>query len=210
MGFWSNFGKIFKIAAPIAAAPFTGGGSLAGLLGAAGSGLGAISQAQATNRGEQFGGQMDLERLLLERERQAQGLAIDREQEGRAGAQDAWRRLQMAQRTLSPSTRPSLSPYSTPVRQATDAERQGADAMTAEVLARLQGGNPIAAPAAREMAVDPKLLQPGLWERIAGYGSAGLGILGSLPQRRPAQPFAPQLSGSQGVSSSVPWWHSGR
>jgi hypothetical protein len=67
MGFWSKFGKIASIAGPIAAAPFTGGGSLLGLLGASapvataiGTGLGVAgklasgaSAQRAVDRGAQ-------------------------------------------------------------------------------------------------------------------------------------------------------------
>lgn len=187
MGFWGTLGKIGGAIGAIGAVPFTGGGSLAALgpiLGAAGAGLGAISQAQASNRGEKFGGQMDLERLLMERDQQFFNNTLAREQDGRAGQSDAFRKLLAASHVSNPGPRPQLSPYSIAPRQASEAELSGADALTQQVLARLQGGNPIAAPQMRPTSVDPKLLNPGLFERIAGYASPVLGTLGAM-QRPP-------------------------
>jgi hypothetical protein len=196
MGFWSTFGKIALPAASIAAAPFTGGSSLLGLLGtggkavadiigkagpaigAAGSALGAASQGAATNRGQEFSGQALLEQLLQQRDSQFQNQTIAREQEGRASGTDAWRKLLASQRTLSPSTRPSLSPYSVAPRQATDTERQGASAMSAEVMARLQGGNPMAPVTQRPLAMDPSLLQAGGLEKTSGWLAPLLTFLG--------------------------------
>lgn len=177
MGFWSTLGKIGSIAAPIIAAPFTGGASLTSLpsiLGAAGAGLGAISQGQASNRGEKFGGQMDLERLLMQRELT-----------NNASRKDAYRGLLSAQRTINPAARPQLAgKYSIAPRQATGAELEGADALTREVMARLQGGP-------TQSTVDPKLLDPGLIERILGYASPVLSGLGrqqpQLAARNPLQ-----------------------
>jgi hypothetical protein len=183
MGWLSAIGKGLGAIGGIAAAPFTGGASLAALpaiLGAGGAALGAISQGQASNRGQEFGGQLDLERLLMDRDAQFQNQQIAREQEGRTSGKDAWRRLLSAQHTISPGARPSLSPYSVAPRQATGAELQGADAMTQEVLARLMGGNPIAEPTQRPLAVDPKLLKSGWLEKLAGYGGAGLSAYGAL------------------------------
>jgi hypothetical protein len=186
MGFWGTLGKIGGAIGGIAAAPFTGGGSLAALpaiLGAGGAALGAISQGKAQNRGAEFGGQLDLERLLMERDAQFFNQNIAREQEGRAGASDAWRKLLSAQHTISPTPRPNVSPYSAAPRQATGAEMQGADALTQEVLARLTGGNPIAAPTQRPLSVDPKLLKSGWLEKLAGYGGAGLSAYGALSKK---------------------------
>lgn len=185
MGFWSGFGKVLGAAAPIIAAPFTGGGSLAALpaiLGAGGAALGAAGQGMAQNRGAEFQGQMDLERLLMDRDRDRFGMGLQREQEGRLGRDDAWRKLLSSQRVLSPSARPQLSPYSMAPRQATDMERQGADALSAEVMARLQGGNPIAMPAERPMEVDRSKLKSGVLERIFGIASPVLSVMGQ-PQR---------------------------
>src|SRR5688572_27604811 len=102
MGFWSKLGKglaiggaglgtalSFGAAAPALGAALGGlglsgaaGTGLASGLGALGAGLGAIGQGEATNRGEKFGGQLDLERLLMDRDDQFQRQQIAREQEG--------------------------------------------------------------------------------------------------------------------------------
>lgn len=170
MGFWGSLGKAALGIGGVAGAPFTGGLSLA--LGAAGSGLGAAAQGRASNRGEKFGGQMDLERLLLQRELANQQMRIGREAEGRAGASDAWRKLLAAQYTANPGARPQLAgKYSVAPRQATGLELEGADALTQEVMARLRGGNPIPQVQERPLEVDRRLLDAGKFEKFAGIAS---------------------------------------
>lgn len=199
MGFWGALGKGLGIVGGAVAAPFTGGASLIPMIaGAAGAGLGALSQAKAQNRGEQFGGQLSLEQLLMQRDQQNFQNQIAREQEGRAGASDAWKKLLSAQHVISPNLPPTLSPYSQAPRQATGAEMQGADALTQQVLARLQGGNPIGPFQQHAPVVDPKLLTPGLFERIAGYASPVLGAYGAMAQPQIAmsgkQPYLQRLA----------------
>ena len=55
MGFWSGLGNVLKGGG----LGFLTGGPVGAAVGAAASGLGAISQGQAQNRGETFGGQLD-------------------------------------------------------------------------------------------------------------------------------------------------------
>jgi hypothetical protein len=170
---------------------FVPGGSLVkngvkGVLGAAGAGLGAASQASANNRGEKFGGQLDLERLLMDRDQQNQNMAIGREQEGRSGASDAFRKLIATSHFMTPSTRPQLAgQYSLASRQPADAVTSGAGALQAEVLKRLQGGNPIAAPVPRTPNIDPSLLDAGGMEKTGGFLSAILGALGRQQEQDP-------------------------
>jgi hypothetical protein len=171
--------------------------SVAKILGAGGAGLGAASQASATNRGEQFSGQALLEQLLQQRDSQFQNQTIAREQEGRASGTDAWRKLLASQRTLSPSTRPSLSPYSVGQRQATDTERQGASAMSAEVMARLQGGNPMAPVTQRPLAMDPSLLNAGGFEKTAGWLSPILAFLGQQKSQQQPPGTGPVMYGGR-------------
>jgi hypothetical protein len=181
MGFWSTIGNI---GASIGASLIPGGSLIKDVvkagIGAGGAALGAAGQASATNRGEKFGGQLELERLLMDRDRQFQDQQISREQEGRAGSSDAWRKMLSAEHLLSPGARPQLSKYSIAPRQSTDTERQGASALSAEVMARLMGGNPIAAPIRRAPAVDPKLLNAGGFETFAGIASPALTIWSQL------------------------------
>lgn len=193
MSFWKTLGKIGMAAAPIVAAPFTAGTSLSWLpaaLGAGGAALGAASQGSAQNRDAKFSGQMDLEKLLMERDQQSQNMRISREQEGRASGTDAWRKLLASERILgnaSGSSRPSLSPYSMAPRAASSSELQGASAMRDEVLARLTGGNQIPMPTERPLAVDPKLLDAGGGEKTAGWLGALLQSLGQMRQAQPGQ-----------------------
>jgi hypothetical protein len=190
MGWLSTLAKVGLVGA----APFTGGATLAALpaVDAIAKGLGGVSQAKANNRGEQFGGQLDLEQLLMARDQQNQNMSIAREQEGRTGQTDAYRKLLSAQHVLTPATHTSLSPYSVAPRTATDAERGGADALTQQVLARLQGGNPIAPVTPRPLTandsafrIDPNLLKAGKGESISGWLSALLPALGMLNKKEP-------------------------
>jgi hypothetical protein len=124
----------------------------------------------AHNRGEKFGGQLDMERALMERE-----LMNNQSRKG------AWQGLLSAQHTINPGPQPQLAgKYNIAPRQATGAELGGADALTQEVLARLLSGP-------GKAQIDPKLLNSGIMEKLLGYGSTGAGILGAL-QRSPGLP----------------------
>jgi hypothetical protein len=71
-------------------------------------------------------------------------MSIAREKEGRAGQTDAYRKPPERAARPDPAAHTSLSPYSVAPRMPTGAETSGADALTQQVLARLQNGNPIA------------------------------------------------------------------
>jgi hypothetical protein len=161
--------------------------SVANILGGAGAALGGNSAQAANNRGAKFDGQIDMERLINERNQQYFNQQIAREQEGRIGRNDAWRSLLSAQRTLNPSARPSLSPYSVAPRQATGAERLGADAISQEVMQRLQGGNPIAAPQQSPLSVDPRLLDAGGMEKAGNWLSPIFNYLGAANRKPEAR-----------------------
>jgi hypothetical protein len=178
-------------------------GFLGKMLSPIGGALGAISQGQAHNRGEKLGGQMDLERLLMERDGQYFDQRMSREAEGRAGMSDAWRKLLMAERVGTPGDRPQLSPYSVKPRQATEAELYGADGMKNEVMKRLINGNPIAPVTERPMEVDRNLLNPGKMERILGYLSPILGAAGHIARPQPQQNFNPQAGLTQVVPGTT-------
>ncbi len=193
MSIWGTLGKIGLAGAGAIAAPFTGGASLAAVLpsiiGAAGAGIGGIAASHANNRGEKYSGQLDLERLLLEREQQNQQMQIAREQEGRAGTSDAWRKLLSSSHTLSPGAHPQLSPYSVAPRQITPQESTGGNALMEEALKRLQGGNPIAAPVQHPLNVDQNLLNAGGFEKFANFASPALTLWSQLvkkPTQAPA------------------------
>ena len=157
--------------------------------------LGAKSQASAANRGTKFEGQLDFAKLMADRDAKNADLkasadndfvtnTIKRETEGRTGREDAWRKLLSAQRMMSPSQMPNVAgPYAAPQRQATGMERQGGEALSAEVLARLQGGNPMEAILRRDPGleydptaqVDLNLLNASKGETRAGWLGALLG-----------------------------------
>jgi len=219
MGWGSILGKIGGAIGAGVAAPFTGGASLSilpAILGAGGAAAGSMANASAGNRGAEFGGQLDLAQLLTQRDAELQRLRaqadndytanqIARERSGMDTRNDAWRKLLAAQHTASPGPSPQLAgQYNIAPRQHTDAERSGADAMTAEVMARLQGGNPIAAIERRTPAfdydpsktIDPRLLKPGTGERIGGILApilTGVGGIAAASQRPPIYGGGPRM-----------------
>ena len=159
-----------------------------------GKALQAKSQAAASNRGTKFEGQLDFARLMAERDAENARLkaqadndfvtnTIAREKEGRDGRSSAWKGLLSAQALLNPAAMPNVSPYAAPQRQVTAAERQGGDALTAEVMARLTGGNPMEAIRRRDpgleydptQQVDLGLLNPSKGETRSGWLGALFG-----------------------------------
>ena len=144
-----------------------------------GTGASQASQSMATNRGEKLSAQMDLERLMMDRDRDFLMRQILREGEGRESATDAIKKLMGTQRMLSPAQRPDVSPYAAPQRQATADERTGASALSAEVMKRLTGGNPIPEQVLRALDVDRSLMDPSIAENFLGYGGAAARAYGS-------------------------------
>lgn len=206
MGWGSILKKVGGAALDIGSS-FVPGGSLAKNalkigLGAAGAGLSANSSQAANNRGVQYGGQMDLAQMLMLRDQARIGnegsadrdvfdQGIRREEEGRAGRQDAFKALMQAERVTNPGARPQVAgKYSVAPRVASDAERTGAAAMSNEVMARLQGGNPIAAPTRRDTSfqydpmttIDARLLQAGGMEKAGNWLGPMLAFLGQQQQ----------------------------
>src|SRR5688572_18963852 len=94
MGLWSTLAKI----GGVAAAPFTGGASLAlpAVLEAGGAMLSAGANASASNRGAQIEAAIEQERLRQQQEQNYRDALVQREQEGRASATDAFKKLQQA------------------------------------------------------------------------------------------------------------------
>ena len=142
---------------------------------------------------------MDLQRLLMERDQQGFNNDVLYQREGRESQSDAARKLMASQRLMSPSAKPMLSPYDTPQRMPTGMETQGMDALSREVLARLQGGNPLQRPTQSPMGVDPSLLKAGRMESITGTLSPFLSMFGPQVGRaqRPPQRY-PDLAGTNG------------
>jgi hypothetical protein len=159
--------------------------SVADILGGAGAAFGGNSAQAANNRGAKFTGQLGLEQLLMDRDGQLFDQTLEREREGRIGRTDAWRGLLSAQRTLSPGARPQLSPYSVAPRQATGMEMDGANALSQELMQRLQGGNPIAMPTQRPMNIDPNLLNAGKMEKAGNWLSPIFNYLGNANRQKP-------------------------
>ena len=163
------------------------GGSL---LGGIGAGAGGGAKDAATNRDAKVSAQMDLMKLLLDRDKGYQDQQVQYQQEGRAGTSDAWKKLLAAEHLGTPGARPMVSPYGLAGRQPTQDELFGADQMKLAAIKRLQGGNPMTAPTLRPVTandagqrVDPNLLNAGGWEKAGKILGPFLTFLGQQKKR---------------------------
>lgn len=152
-------------------------GGWQGIAGLGGQAIGAMGETAAQNRGSQFAGQLDLERILMDRDTDFLRNSIAREAEGRAGSSDAWRKVLAGNYVTNRPQMPSVSPYAAPQRDLSSLQ-PAASALQAEAMKRLQGGNPIAPVTQRPLSVDPSLLQAGGYERAANVLAPILSILG--------------------------------
>jgi hypothetical protein len=173
MGLWSNIQNAYD--------KYKQGKSIYDDIASAyGGGASQASQAMASNRGEKLAAQMDLEDLMMRRDRDYLQRQILRETEGRESASDAFRKLGRTQAILSPAARPNAdNPYAAALRQATADERTGASALSAEVMKRLTGGNPIPEQVLRALDIDKSLMDPSGAEKFLGYTGAASRALGS-------------------------------
>jgi hypothetical protein len=189
MSIWSTLAKI----GGAVAAPFTGGASLAlpALFEAGGAALGGASQASASNRGAQIEAAIEQERLRQQQEKNYREALVQREQEGRASATDAFRKLQQTSYLMNRAdyTPTSVTSQGKPLRlasfgfgpkSATESEITGADALRTEVLKRLTQGNAIPeVQAPSPFTIDPKLLKGSIWEKLAGIAGPALSLYGA-------------------------------
>lgn len=158
----------------------------------AGRALGKGSQAAADNRSAGVESAALAEQLNQSRQRSFLEQMLAREQEGRAGSTDAWKKLQQAEymTQAGPYTAPTVTSQGKPTqlasfgfgpKAATGNELAGADALKTEALKRLQGGNPM--PEVKDpgqFQFDPNLMKPGMFERLAGLAGPVLSGLGGL------------------------------
>jgi hypothetical protein len=191
MGWGSFFKTVGKIGAGVAA-PFTGGASLAAIpmIDGVSKGLGAGSQAAASNRGTKAEMMMDqnsdLERQLLAREA-----------EKRSAQQGAYRAAMTGAHGTSwkPLARPAGIPGSyremdpTSLDAAKMLNQQGRMRLGADDLNSRDSMSGM--PAYRDLSKDKqfqKTLDPGFWEKLAGVGSAVAPIVGGIfGKNRPVQ-----------------------
>jgi len=167
-------------------------GLLSAIFGAGGAGLGAYANAQAGNRGQQFGGQLGLADLLQQNTNAANNANSQylRDYEGQqvtnqATQQDAWRKLLSTEHTLNPSTMPNITPYAAKTPAPTAQLTQGAQSLRDQVMSRIVNGSGLPLPQTPQTynplsTVDPRLLKPGLGEKIGGVVSPILSGLGAI------------------------------
>jgi hypothetical protein len=173
-------------------------------LSAGGAALGSAANASANNRGEKLSAQQDIANLLLQRDRQYQDMQIAREQEGRAGASDAYKKLLSTSHLLNPGPQSQLAgKYSIAPRQAGPEEMQGAEALRAEVMKRLTGGNQMPQVQPTDLGIDRNLMNPGVMEKIGGYAAPALDVLSRLNFGKKQAASAPPPAMNPGIYSKL-------
>ncbi len=189
MGFWGALGNI----AGSIGASFIPGGSLVkdgikaampAIAGGVGAAAGAASQSAAHNRGTRIDAGLEEEKANQLRQKQYMDSLVAREQEGRVGANDAFKNVQRAEylggaQGYTPKN--GLPSYGFGPKAATANEQAAAQAMSSTALSRLQNGNPI--PEVKDPGryqIDPKNLNAGFWEKLGGIAGAGLTGYGAL------------------------------
>jgi hypothetical protein len=189
MGFWSSLAKI----GGYAAAPFTGGASLAipAALEAGGAMLGAGANTSASNRGAQIEALIEQEKLRQSADNSYRDAVIAREQEGRASVTDALRKLQQSTYLIhrgdyKPATVMSqgkamqLPTFGFEPRASSETEMTGAHGLRNEVMKRLMGGNQVPEiERPTPFTIDPKLLKGSIWEKLAGIAGPALSLYGA-------------------------------
>lgn len=198
MSFWSKLAKI----GGWAAAPFTGGASVpignavGGALDAFGKGAGAASQAQAYNRGTKAEIMMD-QNSALERE------LLNRQENQRRARDHAYQNAQRG--AMAVNYTPAQGPPGTNVVRfgggaiGSPQARAAGDELVKQSMNRMtqpdltvDGGGGM--PAYRNLATDKdftKTLNPGIMERLLGYGSAFSPLVKLLLERNQAGSAAP-------------------
>lgn len=226
MGFWSGLGKVLSVAAPIAAIPFTGGASAAGLkaalpaiLGGAGAALGGMSGAASQNRGEQDALNINRDALRLREAEMQERAGLDRADlelrqraEGRTAESDAYGKAMqgsLAKNLQDVSfsggfrgnvPKMSFSGGLRPSAFGAEGKEAGAVLNNLAMQRLLSGGDPLSMPAMPERV---SLSEPGkasFWEKLAGPLSMGLNVAGMAAGAR--QP-APRPAGIGAVSGIV-------
>lgn len=188
MGFWSKLGKIGSIAGAGALTAFTGGAAsplLMAALGAGGAAAGAAASSMAKNRGVKQDVALQTEQQRQSGEGAYLNALLNREQEKRMQAGDAWKRL--LQTDYVSNYKPNglaLSPFSRPIQGPSAAMQASAadPALLSELRSRSNysfdpyGG---ADPSGVRLSPDTqaqisKLGNAGIWEKILGVAGPAL------------------------------------
>lgn len=174
MSFWSALGKIAAPIGALAAAPFTGGTSLAWLpaaIGAGGAALSSASGSMANNRGTSA-------ELTLDANRQFEDELLKREMEKRANRNDALKQSVFASllSQYHPAQRP-MGISQSPFQGLGDIGGQATNFAAQDALTRLKAGDQLPALQRPDLS---KFMNPSAWERILGIAGAGMGAYGAL------------------------------
>lgn len=220
MGFWSGLGKVLGVAAPIALAPFTGGGSLAaggamaagkkmlpGVLSTVGSALSGGSKSMAADRATadnnalvadrtRQGAMSDFERALEERRR----LDISQRELDAKTRSDGYRQTLHSQavQNYQPAQRPGRIPMVTgSFNTIPQSSRDFAHDFEQQAMTRaLQGQKFDDMPAVERFTPTP-MKQPSLWEKMSGALGLGLQTADGINRmiKKPGEPQEEEQGG---------------
>jgi hypothetical protein len=183
VSFWSKLAKI----GGYAAAPFTGGASIA-----VGNGLGTMleaggamaasgSNAAANNRGVQMDADLAAAQVNDQRKRDFINQLVMQQQEGREGLDHAMKAVQRADYIGSTKDyKPAIAgmpSFGFGPKGAGEEEMFAAHQMREEAKKRLVGGNPITVERPEEFKFTHR--EPGFWEKLGNIVAPGLTILGA-------------------------------
>jgi hypothetical protein len=199
MSVWSTILKI----APYAAAPFTGGASLAAVpfTSAIGSTASGAAKGMASNRGTQIDVGLAEQKVRQDQQDAYQRAQLAKSQEDRTSLTDAMKKLAVSEyrANAQPYTPPVFHSNVAGVRDFTpatpanlgipgpmsDFERAGPAGMQQEIMKRLAGQStmPVMPPnpyeAGNQYTVDPKLRKGGIWEKIFNILGPAASIYGA-------------------------------
>lgn len=232
MGFWSGLGKVLSVAAPVVAAPFTGGASLTALkaalpavIGGAGAALSGMGAASSQNRGQQDAQNLNRDALRLRDQEQFERAQMDRatlelkqREEARAAQKEAFA---LALRSALASNLQDVSfdrsGFRSPVadiRFSGGARpsalgpqgREAASVMNNQALQSLMAPTPFSSVPAPQRVQMSEPSKASFWEKLAGPLGMGLSVAGmgldAANKRTPAQP--PGVSTFAGLPGMVP------
>lgn len=186
MSLWSTLAKV----AGIVGAPFTGGASLIPTIAsAAGDAIGAATSASAKNRGTKIDAGLAEEQVNQNRQQELRNSLVQREQDRRAGGNNAFRELQHAQYLQGAggyTPKNGLKSFGFGPKASTDYEKQMAANYAQEQGQRLEAKDSLTPQVTDPGAyqIDPKLMNSSMWEKLGGIAAPILSGYGDIANQQ--------------------------
>jgi hypothetical protein len=151
----------------------------------AGQVAGSVADTMASNRGAQIDAAMLQEHLNQARQAQTLNSRTAKSRDDRESGANAFREMQRAEYLANATgytPKNGLPSYGFGPKAATETEKRSTRAYAEEVMRRLEGGSSIPEiqdPGAFQF--DPKLLSPGMLEKLASMGVLGSSVADAVP-----------------------------